>query len=268
MGNNVLRRADAFRSVLSIFEGQELSEAPSTLQPFVSKLDGHASLNMADRQAILALPHKLSKVEPGAYLFREGQRADTCCVIVSGYACRHKIVGRGARQILSVHMQGDGIDLQNALLALTDHNIQALSRVTVALIPSAAINELIASNPNVARAMWIETLLDASIQREWTANVGRREARARVAHILCEIGLRSEVIGIGSRRKFKLPLTQEQLGDAAGLTAVHVNRVLRSFDTEELVSRNQREIAVPDWNQLADVGDFRATYLHPLPLTL
>jgi CRP-like cAMP-binding protein len=116
--------------------------------------------------------------------------------------------------------------------------------------------------------MWVETLVDGSIQREWTANVGRRNARARIAHLLCEIGLRVEAAGVAERRRYDLPLTQEQLGDATGLTAVHVNRVLQALTSDGVIGRDKRSVEVQSWERLAEVGDFRSSYLHPMDAAL
>jgi CRP-like cAMP-binding protein len=246
----------------------ELGDQSSTLLPFLAKLEGHAALNASDREAILSLPHTIRTVEAGRYLFREGERASNCCVILSGFACRHKIVSDGGRQILSVHMKGDGIDLQNALLALTDHNIQALTRLEAALIPAEAISALISTHDGAARAMWVETLVDAAIQREWTVNVGRRDARTRIAHLICEVGLRMEAAGVAVRDRFESPLTQEQFADATGLTAVHVNRVLKALTSEGVIAREKRILAVDSWERLTEAGDFRSSYLHPLEVSL
>ncbi len=234
----------------------------SALLPFLAKLERHASLSGSDREAILALPHSVRTLEAGAYFVREGERANNCWVIVSGFACSHKVVINGARQILSVHMKGDGVDLQNALLAQTNHSVQALTRVEAALVPAAAVSELMPAHPGAARALWVETMIEASIQREWTANVGRRDARTRVAHLLCEIGLRIEAAGIGERGRYGLPMTQEQLADATGLTPVHVNRVLQGLGADQIIDRDKRLVEVADWNGLAAVGDFRSSYLH------
>ena len=240
-----------------------MSQSSSPLLPFLQKLERHISLSEADREAILALPFTLRELDAGAYLSREGERAQHCWVILSGYVCSHKIVANGARQILSVHMKGDGVDLQNAVLAVVDHNIQALSQVRAALIPADAVSELVPSHPGAARAMWIETLVNASIQREWIANVGRRDARTRIAHLLCEIGLRIEAAGVGERQRFELPMTQEQLADATGLTPVHVNRVLQGLGADQIIDLDKRVLEVANWDGLAAVGDFRMTYLHP-----
>ena len=117
--------------------------------------------------------------------------------------------------------------------------------------------------PAVGKAMWIDTLVDASIFREWIANVGRRDARTRIAHVLCEFALRLKLSGLGEQTGYQLPMTQEQLGDVTGLTSVHVNRTLKSLEAEGLIERlSPRAITIGDWKKLADAGDFDSNYLH------
>ena len=239
-----------------------MTQSSSPLLPFLRKLEGQADLSASDRDAILSLPYKLRQLNAGFYLFREGDVAATCCVIVSGFACRHKVVVDGARQILSVHMRGDGVDFQNAILRYADHSLQALTKIEVAEIPVRAVADLIASNPNVTLALWAETLVDASVHREWNANVGRRDARTRIAHLLCELGLREEAAGLCDRHAYVMPLTQEQLADATGLTPVHVNRVLQGLRAEGVLARDRGTVKIADWDQLTRIGDFRPTYLH------
>jgi CRP-like cAMP-binding protein len=236
---------------------------PSLLLPLVAKLAAHAPLSDADRDAILSLPHEIVEIEAGRYLFREGDRATNCNVVLSGFACTHKLLPDGSRQILAVHMKGDGIDLQNALMILMDHNAQALTALEVAVIPAQAIGELMNGRPSVARTLWIETLIHASIQREWTVNLGRRDARTRIAHLLCELGIRQEAAGLADRDRYVLPLTQEQLADATGLTAVHVNCVLKGLAADGLITRERRSLNMQDWHRMADSGQFAPDYLLP-----
>jgi CRP-like cAMP-binding protein len=111
--------------------------------------------------------------------------------------------------------------------------------------------------------MWFDTLVDGSISREWVANVGRRDARTRISHLLCEIALRGKVAGVGESTEFELPLTQEQLGDTTGLTAVHVNRTLHLLEAEGLIRRKgSRSVKIVNWRNLAEAGDFESNYLH------
>ncbi|MDO7841797.1 Crp/Fnr family transcriptional regulator [Sphingomonas immobilis] len=181
---------------------------------------------------------------------------------MSGYAFRHKVAGNGGRQIFSIHMKGDVVDLHNSILRRADHNVQALTAIDVALIPALAIRQLAADRPLVGQAMWYETLVDAAIFREWTLNVGRRDARARTAHLRCEFALRLPVAGLGSQSDYVLPMTQEHLADALALTSVHVNRTLQALQSEGLIERTKRVVRVIDFAKLARVGDFDDRYLH------
>jgi CRP-like cAMP-binding protein len=152
--------------------------------------------------------------------------------------------------------------MQNSLLRTADHNVQALTDAEVVLISGQAIVALATARPNVAIAMWLDTLIDGSIFREWIANVGRRDARSKTAHILCEFALRQERAGLAPRSQYDLPMTQEQLGDALGLTPVHVNRTLRSLEQAGLISRKRRTVTVSDWDGLRAAGDFDPAYLY------
>jgi CRP-like cAMP-binding protein len=226
------------------------------------KLERHALFGGADREAVLALPHHVRRLEPHTHIVRDGDRPDHCCVLLSGFAFRHKITGEGGRQVIAIHMTGDFVDLQNSLLDVADHNVQMLTEGDVAFIPRDAIRAIALERPAVGIAMWTDTMVDSSIFREWVVNVGRRDARTRIAHILCEFSLRLEAAGLAKEHRYELPMTQEQLADAVGLTSVHVNRVLRQLGEEGLISRNKRAIVIEDWLRMRVVGDFNERYLH------
>jgi CRP-like cAMP-binding protein len=235
---------------------------PNLLGGLVRKLTSHSALDPDDCEAILALPHTMRTLDPGSYMIREGDLPKHCCVLVSGFAFRHKTTGDGQRQILSIHMAGEFIDLHNIYLETSDHNIQALSRAEIAFVPRGAVSDLAAARPGVARALWTDTLIDAAIFREWVVNVGRRTSISRIAHLLCEVALRMEAADLSKDGKYQLPLTQEQIADATGLTPVHVNRVLKELGRLGLILRDKRSVSIPDWDQLRHIGDFNARYLH------
>jgi hypothetical protein len=111
-------------------------------------------------------------------------------------------------------------------------------------------------------ALWYDTLVDASIFREWIANVARRNAAARIAHLICEFGVRLEAAGLGEKVNYHLPMTQEQLGDCTGLTAIHVNRTLKLLEATGDITRSVRHVAIADWEKIRRTGDFRSSYLH------
>jgi CRP-like cAMP-binding protein len=230
----------------------------------LARLERLSPLDQVDREAILALPHTLQIVGAGKFIVWEGDRVESACLLREGVVCRHKIV-EGGRQIVAVHVKGDFVNLQTSLLKTADHNVEALTSADIALIPSKAILALAIARPAIAMAMWLDTLIDGAIFREWIANIGRRDARARVAHALCEFALRQEKAGLGTRDKYELPLSQEQLGDALGLTPVHINRMLMALEKGGLISRERRSVMIADWEALQGVGDFDASYLYLEP---
>ena len=215
-----------------------------------------------DEAALHALPCTLRTLEAGSYLVREGEPPTTCAVLISGFAFRQKLTSDGQRQIVSLHIPGEPVDFQNLFLDVSDHNVQTLTRASLALIPRENLRDLVRTRPIIARAVLVYTLIEASIFREWVMNVGRRNARTRTAHLLCEFAVRLDALKIGGDGPYELPMTQEQLGDALGLTAVHVNRTLRAMQADGLIARDRRKITIPDWRALRTVADFNERYLH------
>ena len=232
------------------------------LEPLLRDIESRAPLGPGDRQAVLGLPFRLRTLDAGAYVIREGDQPEHCCVLIDGYAYRQKVTGTGARQILAICIPGDAVDLQNMFLHTSDHGLQMMTRGTVADIPQSAIQDLVLERRAVGAGTIQMSLIEASILREWVVNVGRRNARERIAHILCEFAVRLEARGIAVNDGFELPMTQEQLADATGLTPVHVNRVLKGLEADGLISRRRRQIQFVDWRALQGVGDFSRRYLH------
>lgn len=221
-----------------------------------------AALTDGDRADILDLPFTRRTYARDAYLVREGEPPQTCALLVSGFAFRGKLIDNRLRQIISIHIPGEFVDLQNWLLDVADHNVQSMGRSEVAIIPKAALNELILSSPRINLAVWLDTLIDASIFREWVVNVGRRDAPARIAHLLCELMLRMRASGLCEPDRCVFPLTQEQVADATGLTPVHTNRTLQGLRRDGLIALSDGTLTVLDWQRLADAGDFSERYLH------
>lgn len=239
-----------------------MSSLNDTLAGMVAKFEKRAVLDDADRHALFGLPFRERTCEAGLYLVRDGSPIDECVLILEGFAFRHKLTVEGTRQIVSLHIDGDFVDLEGALLNVSDHNVQTLTRCKVAVVPRRHIRALLRARPAIARAMWVDTLVDASIHREWVLNVGRRQAPERIAHLFCEIGRRLEVAGLARPDGFLLPMTQEQLADATGLTPVHVNRTVKALEADGFVQRNRRFLRVPDWQALRSFAGFNEIYLH------
>ena len=240
-----------------------MNQQPSNpLSLLVRHLRLHVELSAEDEQAILDLRHVVHTREARGFILREGDKPENCAILIRGYAYRHKITGNGARQILSLHIPGDALDFQNIFLEEADHNVQMLTHGEVAEIPGVEIDRLVQERPAIGEAVLVSSLVEASIFREWTVNVGRRDSRSRIAHLLCEFSYRLDAQGLSDGGVYQLPMTQEQLADATGLTPVHVNRVLKALQAEGLIERDRRVITFPDWNRLRQVGDFSPRYLH------
>jgi CRP-like cAMP-binding protein len=228
----------------------------------ITKLERLGELGEEHREAIRSLPITVAQVRKNHQLVRDGSPTGDCYLILDGYVCRHKLSSNGGRQIVSFHMAGDIVDLQHLLFDRADHNIQAITDLRYAKLPAAALRSLAKQHGAIAEALWRDTLIDASIFREWVLNVGRRDAKSRIAHMLCEFAVRREAAGLGSPERFDLPMSQEEIGDATGLTSVHVNRMLRALGEDGVIARDNRELHITDWDQLRRIADFDPMYLH------
>src|SRR4051812_38995244 len=229
---------------------------------FQRSLEAYGFLSNEDISALHELPVRVRTLEPSTYLTREGDPPDLCGVLMSGFAFRQKHTGDGLRQIVALHIPGDAVDLQHLFLDVADHSVQMLTRGEVAFIPRKELRELYRTRRNIAHAMVAQILIEASVFREWVLNVGRRDARSRLAHVLCEFAIRMQKRGLADGEGFELPVTQEQLADILGLTTVHVARTLKSLQSSGLISRNRRAVRFPNWERLREVADFNPRYLH------
>ena len=224
------------------------------LADMVDAFAAHTAIDADERAALLGLPYSVRTFEPGSYLVREGDTSDQCRVVLTGFAVRHKCSGEGLRQIVSMHTHSDLLGLHHLYIDTADHNIQTLTRCNIAAISTKALRELILKYPTVGVALLTYTMLEASRYQEWILNVGRRDARTRVAHLLCELAIRLDVPDLPPGQEYELPMTQEELGDAVGLTSVHINRTLRALAEDGLIVRDKRTLKFPDWKRLIKAG--------------
>jgi CRP-like cAMP-binding protein len=158
-------------------------------------------------------------------------------------------------------MSSDIPDLQSLHLPVMDHSLCTLTPATVAFIPHEALRELIAAFPGIAATLWRDTLVDAAIFREWMVGMGRRTACEAMAHLFCELYVKLETVGLASDYRYTLPVTQADVGDALGLSNVHVNRVLKELRESELAILRGGKLEILDWQELAKMCDFDPAYL-------
>ena len=230
--------------------------------PLVRKLESITDLTPEERQALLDLPMKVQPIGADQDIVREGDRPSRCCLLVQGFACRYKITALGKRQIMAFHIPGDIPDLQSLHLATLDHSLGTITPCEVGFIPHEDMHKLIRHCPRLGDLFWRDTLIDAAIFRAWMVGLGRREAYGRIAHLFCEMMVKLRAVGLADGVTCDLPITQTELGDALGLSTVHVNRVLQELRGDGLITLRSGSLTVLDWDGLRQAGEFDPAYLH------
>jgi CRP-like cAMP-binding protein len=232
------------------------------ITPLIRKLESIFTLDESEKAALLNLPLQVATLRADQDIVRERDRPSRSCALLEGFACTFKITPEGKRQITAFHIAGDIPDLQSLHLEVLDSSVGTLTPCTVGFIQHESLHQLCDQHPRIARALWRETLIDAAIFREWTVNVGRREAYHRIAHILCELVVRMEAVGLAQDHTCEIPITQGEFADATGLSNVHVNRVFQELRGDGLIVFKGSTLQVPDWDKLKVAGEFDPTYLH------
>lgn len=194
----------------------------------------------------------------------EGKQARSIKILEAGWACRCRMLPDGRRQIVALLLPGDACDFDAVAPAPLDHSVITLTPVSMREIPHAAFEAMLVARPRLREARWRDHMLAAAIQREWMVSLGQRNARERVAHLLCEVMLRLELVGLADGRVCDFPLTQLDLGEATGLSTVHVNRTLQELRSSGLVTLRDRQLQISSFDALAEIGLFDPGYLLPL----
>jgi CRP-like cAMP-binding protein len=239
------------------------SESPpcGSLSPLVTRLETVSRLTDEDRAALTTLCDEPRDMGARRNVIREGERPDHVHLMVEGWAARYKLLPDGTRQITAFLIPGDFCDLHVTILGEMDHSITTLTRAKVAYIARAKMDDL-TERPGLAKAFWWATLVDEAVLRAWIVNVGRRDAFEAIGHLMCELYVRMRNIGLAEDHRFELPLTQEELADALGLTPVHVNRVLQRMRTDGLISFKGGQLTILDYRRLESASGFNSNYLH------
>jgi CRP-like cAMP-binding protein len=233
------------------------------VQPVVRRLDAFRKLS--ESAAVLlrsAVRERIFRAGAGEDLVCEGDRADVVRIFLSGWACRYKVLEDGRRQIVNFVLPGDTCDAYVYLFSRMDHSVGTLTPVAYSEFDRAAFEQLITSDKTIAEALYCETLVNCAIQREWTLNVGRRDALERVAHVICELFARLSVVGLADANSFAFPETQMDLADATGLSTVHVNRTLQELRSANLITLRDRNLVIHDLEALSTMAMFTPHYLH------
>ena len=237
---------------------------PPTPNPILRKMESIAlfELSEAERAALIAMPLHEAQIDAYQDIVCEGERPSRCFAVLDGFAATYKTTLTGKRQVAAYHVPGDVPDIQSLHLKVLDNSISAIGPCKIGFIQHDAMRALFRAYPRIGDAFWRVTLIDAALYREWILNIGRREAYSRMAHLFCELITRLEAVGLAPDRTCPLPMTQSELGDALGITAVHVNRVVGDLRDAKLIAVRNRRLMVLDWEGLTAVAEFDPTYLH------
>lgn len=231
------------------------------LQRFLNRLLLRSQLSASDRAAVLKLPFAQQRVDLHRDVIVPGTTVEHCLLVASGWAARFDQLASGYREIVAVYLPGDMCDLHSLAVPTAGWGIQALGNTEFLQVPHASLRTIVERSPDLGRAFWRDTTADASILAKWVCNRGRRQSLRRLAHLLCELGIRSEQAGTGTRTLFELRATQNQLAEMLGVTPVHTNRVLQMVRQSQLVSTVGTMIHVHDWEKLVRLGEFDPAYL-------
>jgi CRP-like cAMP-binding protein len=225
------------------------------------RLERLNTLSAEDRQRIVDLPLKLVNYPADREIVSYGYSASRCTLVLDGFLYGHKPVAGSRRQITSFFVPGDVVDLSTLYLPKVDHTIATLGPAVLAFIPHAALKDALDESSALAQAFWRETLMQAAIFEEWVVNLGRRDAFARLAHIVCELTVRLRSVGLARDLSFSMPWTQMDVADACGISNVHANRVIQELRHLELVEWDSRRLKIRNWSALVRLADFSDDYL-------
>jgi CRP-like cAMP-binding protein len=238
------------------------AQREEALRGLLLKLRARDIVSAEEEQVLRDSIGDIRSVAAGRTIVQAGVTLSECTLLFEGFVCRYRDLADGQRQIMELHVPGDFLDLHSFLLKRLEHHVGAMTRVRFALVPHDALRTITESYPHLGRLMWFSTLLDAAIHREKILSVGRRSAIGRIAHILCELFVRLEIVGLTAGKSYRLPLTQTDLADVTGLTSVHVNRMLKKLRDEELATFRSGEVRIHDFERLQRVAEFSPAYLY------
>lgn len=226
------------------------------------KLRARHPIDALEEKAILSLCSEFRSYSRGTVFVKRGEYLNCSTLVLEGVICRYKDLSNGKRQISELHVPGDFADLHSYTLKRLDHDLMALTRCEVALVPHDRIGRMIEEHPRLGRIFWFLTTLDAAINREWELSLGQRSGVARLAHLFCEMNVRLRLVGLSDGKVIPFELTQSELAECTGMTVVHVNRCLRDLRNGGMVTFRDGKIILDDLSALSALAEFNPDYLY------
>jgi CRP-like cAMP-binding protein len=225
------------------------------------KLRAYVGLTPEEISALGAENGRRQRIDAGRDLIHEGQSGHTAYVLARGWVCSYKLLRGGSRQIIDVQVPGDFLGLRSLLLRTSDHSFEAITEIEVSEITAAGLFSAFALNPRLATAVLWAASRDEAMVVEHLVDVGRRSALERTAHFLLELGARLRLVGLASSAGYDCPLSQYLLADALGLSAIHLNRILRQLREKGMLTFRKGTVTFDDLESLIDLAEFDETYL-------
>lgn len=232
-----------------------------SISPLASKLGAFAALSNTELDVLDRLHRRRRTFVSGKDLVHQGQSRPPAYVLAKGWAVSYKVLADGGRQILNVKVPGDIIGLRSTSLRVSDHGIEPVTDIEVSEVLASDLLEDFRENPRLATAIQWAASRDQAMVAEHLVSIGRRDASRRVAHFFLELEARLCLVGIGTSSGYSCPVTQYLLADALGLSAIHVNRCLRSLREDGLVRFQGGQVVFDDHEGLVEFAQFDPAYL-------
>ena len=230
--------------------------------PLLNVLERRDRLTAEETAVIERFVLRPVRVAAGADMVSEGKSPVHSTLMISGFSARYNMLSDGKRQISAVHVPGDFVDLHSLLLDPMDHSVLALTDCRVVEVPHALLREISETHPHLTRLLWTLTVIDAAIFRQWLIASGHLTAVGQISHFFCELWTRLSVVRLTEGNSFDLPINQTDLGDAMGLSVVHVNRCLMTLRRNGLLEWSGGRVTILDWDELRLLAEFDAEYLN------
>lgn len=238
---------------------------PYMTNPFLLNLGQRDHLSPEEVGIVEQLSTRRRRFAAKSDIVCEGDKPQDSCLLLSGFAARYNVLENGRRQITAVHIAGEFVDLHSLLLAEMDHSVLALNDCEIALVSHEILRDLTHTHPHLTRMFWTMTIIDAAVYRQWLVAAGRLSAVAQIGHFLCELYVRLNVVELAGDHTFRLPMSQSDLGDAMGLSLVHVNRTLQELRRDGYIEWQGDQVKILDWAGLKKVSEFDPVYLNLEP---
>ena len=234
---------------------------PMIPDALINKFASRDGLTDEEKDVIAGLVDHVRTVPARQDIIAQQERVSSSTLLLDGLAARYKVLSDGRRQITSFHVPGDFVDLHGFLLHKLDHGVLAVSPCELAVVSHGPLMRITETQPHLTRLLWLDTLVDAAVHREWLVAMGQMDALGHSAHLLCEMYVRLKQAGRAQDHTFSLPITQEEFADALGVSSVHVNRSIQELRGMGLITWKGKIVTIHDWGRLVEVGEFDPTYL-------